>query len=571
MQQKISELKPWLKLWKAELPPLSDFECTTFEYIMAKNAGHEDDIALNYFDRRITFREFFRNVEDTAKAYTSLGVKKDDIITLVSVMTPETIYTFYAMSYVGAVLNMADPRTSPAGLHEYISEAHSKVVVVLSDAYDKMREAVVGTEVEKVIVVSPADSLGCVKKALYRLTKPDKRKYDDNVIFWPDFIKRKDTVDSILRVRYNPDHAALIVHTGGTTGKPKGVLLGAKALNALAYQMSLNRFHRQERFLNIMPPFIAYGYGSGVHTPLSAGAEVILIPAFDPAEFGKLLNKYHPEHTAGVPLHYQNLLTDKAVRNTDLSWLISTGSGGDAISKQAEEDVNAFLKAHHAPYPLCKGYGMTEVSAGVATSMKEINRAGSVGIPLALITVGIFEPGTENELGFNEEGEVCVTGPNNMLGYYEMPEETANVMRRHSDGLEWVHTGDVGYMDEDGYLYIVNRLKRVIIRHDGFKIFPFVIENAIGSVEGVDAAYAVAIKDPDHAQGLLPHVFLRKKADCTISDDELIKKVRATCEKEIPEYCLPYSYSMISDVPYTKIGKIDYIKLAEMAANRQCG
>lgn len=560
-----SELKPWMKLWQRYNTTQPDLDCTTVDYIKKANQGHDNEVALNYFDRKITYGELFTNIETTAKAYAKLGVKKDDILTLVSVMTPETIYSFYSMSMIGSSLNMADPRTSSHGLHEYIAEVHSKIVIVLSDAYGKVKEAVKGTDVEKVIVVSPADSLSAMKKLAYKVAKPDRNEYDSNVIMWNDFMKIGDAVSEVPHVPFAPNHVTVIVHTGGTTGTPKGVMLGARAFNALAFQMTMGRFHRQDRFLNIMPPFIAYGFGCGVHAPLSEGAEIILIPAFDPKTFGKLLNKYHPQHTAGVPLHYQNLLTDPTMKGKDLSWLLSTGAGGDSISRQAEDQVNAFLKEHHAPYLLSKGYGMSEMSACISACAMEINRPGSCGAPLALTTVGIFEPETDNELGFGQEGEICVRGPHIMLGYYDMPEETANVIRRHSDGEDWVHTGDIGYLDEDGYLYVINRVKRVIIRHDGFKIFPYVIESAIDTVDGIKANYAVGVKDPEHRQGLLPHVFLVKEEGCTTADAELIEKARKICEHSIPEYCLPLSYSFITDVPYTNIGKVDFMALTKKA------
>ena len=562
---KPSEIKPWMSFWGTDFPDEKECACSVYEFLYQRNKDYLDQPALRYVDRRITFGELFENIQATAKAFYQAGIRAGDIVTICSVMTPETIYAFYALDILGAAVNLADPRTSPRGLHGYIHEVKSTVVVSLSVAYDKIAEAVKDTAVQKVVVNSPADSLPAFKKFAYKCFKKDKPALVANAVTWGDFIAGGKDAQPVQPVPYDPAHAILIVHTGGTTGNPKSVMLGDRGLNALAVQMGLKRFpERGHRFLNIMPPFIAYGYGCGTHTPLCHGAEVILIPQFDPKEFGKLIKKYHPNHTAGVPLHYQGLIGDKTAEGLDLSFLKTTGAGGDAISLQAEEDVNAFLKEHHAPYKLSKGYGMTEVSAGISANVNEMNRRGSVGLPLCYTTVGIFKPDTDEELGFNEEGEICVYSPCRMLGYYEMPEETAKVMWQHSDGKMWVHTGDIGKIDEDGFLFVVNRVKRMIIRHDGFKVFPFAIENVISAVDGVQSACAVAVRDRDHQQGNLPFVFVVAK-DPEADTAELEARIRAVCQDELAEYIQPVGYCFLKDLPYTGIGKVDYLSLQKQA------
>lgn len=565
MEQKPSVLKPWMSLWGDDLPDVQVAECTVLEFIRNMNADNMNSPALNYFDRKITYRELLQNIQATAKAYYKLGVRPGDIVTLVSVMTPETIYSFYATSLLGATLNMADPRTSPSGIREYIKEVNSRVVLTLDVVYPKMQEAVRDTAVEKVIVSSPADSLSPGKKSAFRLANRDKNRYDSNVVMWKDFLASAEKDADLPERAYDPQHAPVIVHTGGTTGTPKGVLLGDKAFNALALQIARKRADRGEKILNIMPPFIAYGFGVGVHAPLGQSMEVILIPNFDPNKFGSLLNKYHPQHMAGVPLHYQLLANDPAMKHADLSYILSAAAGGDAITVAAEEEVNAFFKAHNAPYGLCKGYGMTEICACTTACIREVNKPGSVGIPMYMTTVGIFDPESGEELGFNRPGEVCVSGPTMMLGYYNMPDETANVIRTHADGTRWVHTGDIGTMDEDGYVFISNRIKRVIIRHDGFKVYPTTIENEICKVDGVDYACAVAVKDRDHKQGNLPYVFLTAKSDFAGTLEELAARVRAHCEMELAEYIHPVGYKFVEKLPYTGIGKVDYRALQEKA------
>lgn len=562
-QLKPSELKPWMKVWGEDLPDLSECECSAYRYINKRNQDKLGASALRYFDRQIPYGEFFENVEKTAKAFVAAGVKKGDIVSMVSVMTPETIYSFYALDMLGATLNLADPRTSSAGLRDYIHEVHSSVVLSLSVSNFKIENALEALpEVKKVIVVSPADSLTGFKKIGYNLTKKEHIKYNDIFVSWEDFLAQGEN-GSFTEEPYDPKHAVLIVHTGGTTGPSKGVLLGDYALNALAAQAGFKRAAPGDKFLNIMPPFIAYGYGYGTHTPLAAGMEVILIPQFDPQDFGKLILKYKPEHTAGVPLHYQGLASDPHMKDADLSFMKTTGAGGDAITPQAEDMVNEFLKAHNSQYKLCKGYGMTEASAAIAASFHDCNRRCSVGIPFCHTTVGIFDPETGEELGFNEEGEVCCCTPCAMIGYYENEKETAEVLRTHADGKVWVHTGDIGRLNEDGFLFIVNRIKRVIIRFDGFKVFPVAIENVISEIDGVHTAVAVAIKDRDHNQGNLPFVFV--KANPGVDCQELERRIRKVCANQLAEYVVPVGYRFIEEVPYTPIGKVDYLALQKRA------
>lgn len=562
--RKPSEEKVWMKYWEGVDVDTSHLDTSVYDFLLLANAEYPEETALIYYDRKISYGELFANIEATAKAYQKIGVKAGDIVTVCSVMTPETVYSFYALSKLGATLNMVDPRTSPHGLHEYIKEVRSRLVMVIAPAYEKMREAVLGTGVEKVIVNSPADSLPKGKKWLYSLSNKTG-SYAANVIKWVDFLAMAEQEPEAPAAPYDADRAILIMHTGGTTGKPKGVLLSDRNENALAVQYVAKRaIGRQNIFLNVMPPFIAYGYGCGVHAPLYGGMQVVLIPQFDPKKLGLLLKKYRPNHMAGVPLHYQNLLTDRAVKCMDMSFLYTTGSGGDAITVEDEDLVNAFLKKHNAPYLLNKGYGMTEVNAAAAVCTQDVNRRGSVGVPMVLTTVGIFKPETDEELGYNEEGEICFQTPTMMLGYYEMPDETEKVLRRHSDGQIWVHSGDLGKIDEDGFVYVLNRIKRVIIRHDGFKVYPYIIENEVMPIHGVDAACAVAVKDPEHKQGKLPFLFIKPMPG--YEDHVVLEKVlRKACAEALPEYVQPAGYAFVDEFPYTQIGKVDYRALEEQA------
>lgn len=557
-----SQAKPWLKYYDQKfidqtLPALS-----AFEYVCQRSKNHLNDTALEYYGRKFAYADLIVNVKKTAAALRGAGVKKGDIITVVSIMTPEIIALFYAADMMGATLNLVDPRYSVEGIREYIEEVDSHLLVCLNVVYERCRQAAKRTNVEKVIVLSPADSLPPVMAVGYKLTTPDKNKYASNVIRWKQFIKGGEG-QSTAAEPYDPDHACVVVHTGGTTGSPKGVMLTDDCFNGIALQFQAypKLFHRGQKLMNVMPPFIAYGFACGIHLPLVLGFTVIIIPNLDPAKLGSLVLKHKPEHMFGVPTHYQQLASDPKLRDKDLSFIINYAAGGDSLSRGAEQTVNDFLAAHGARYPIAKGYGMTEVSSAATVAAGLDNKPGSVGIPMVNTVVAAFEPGTDQELPIGQRGELCISGPCLMKGYYNKPEETAILLRRHPDGRVWAHTGDMGYLDEDGLVYLDSRIKRMIIRHDGFKVFPSMIENVVSRHPAVHQCSVVGCTDKDHTQGRLPFVYIVLKADITAKKKQVIRELERMCAEELPEYVQPVAYKFISSMPMTPVGKVDYRQL----------
>ena len=557
-----SQAKPWLKYYDQKfidqtLPALS-----AFEYVCQRSKNHLNDTALDYYGRKFAYADLIVNVKKTAAALRGAGVKKGDIITVVSIMTPEIIALFYAADMMGATLNLVDPRYSVEGIREYIEEVDSHLLVCLNVVYERCRQAAKRTNVEKVIVLSPADSLPPVMAVGYKLTTPDKNKYASNVIRWKQFIKGGEG-QSTAAEPYDPDHACVVVHTGGTTGSPKGVMLTDDCFNGIALQFQAypKLFHRGQKLMNIMPPFIAYGFACGIHLPLVLGFTVVIIPNLDPAKLGSLVLKHKPEHMFGVPTHYQQLASDPKLRDKDLSFIINYAAGGDSLSRGAEQTVNDFLAAHGARYPIAKGYGMTEVSSAATVAAGLDNKPGSVGIPMVNTVVAAFEPGTDQELPIGQRGELCISGPCLMKGYYNKPEETAILLRRHPDGRVWAHTGDMGYLDEDGFVFLDSRIKRMIIRHDGFKVFPSMIENVVSRHPAVHQCSVVGCADKDHTQGRLPFVYIVLKADTTAKKKQVIRELERMCAEELPEYVQPVAYKFISSMPMTPVGKVDYRQL----------
>ncbi|MCM1440093.1 MAG: acyl--CoA ligase [Roseburia sp.] len=533
--------KPWLKYYSDEAVSAPLPECTIYEYLWENNKEYFDSVALNYFGRRISFGELFDRIEKAAKAFTAIGIRQGDTVIMVTVTTPETIYALYGLNRIGAIANMVDPRTSVEGIKEYISEANAKYILTIEAAYSKIEKAVIGFAMQKIIVISPADSLFQPSKFLFNVAnylKGTASKLSNICLRWNDFISNGDNIQPKYAA-YQRDTCCVIVHTGGTTGTPKGVMLSNDNLNAAAFQGIITGIDlkREHTWLNIMPPFIAYGIGNGLHLPLAMGMETILIPQFDPAKFADLLNKYKPNHMVGVPSHYNNIIHSDKMKNADLSYIIAPTVGGDSMRSELEKETNEFLAAHNCSYQVSKGYGMTEVCAAVSICVSnECNEVGMAGIPFTHTIISIFDIESGEELTYGERGEICITGPNTMLGYYNNQVASAEIMKIHKDGKVWVHSGDIGYMTEKGFLYVVGRIKRMIIRHDGFKVFPTFIENVVTSHSAVSACCVVGIEDKNHGQGRLPIAYIVLSQDNRKNEDKIRQELVVLCEKELPEY-----------------------------------
>lgn len=553
--------KPWLRYYKEEAINAPLPECTIYGYLYENNKDYTYRTALNYFGRKISYGQLFRNIELTARALKSNGIDRGSIVTILTPTLPETVYLFYALGKIGAIANMVDPRTSAEGICDYIQEVNSELLVVVDAALPKIQEVLAQTNVKKILVISPADSLPTIPSILYRIKHSNSSRMNKTCVSWKAFVAEGAEYNGIPDIEYERDQVVVIVHTGGTTGKPKGVMLTHNNLNASAFQCSISgmNFRREQTWLNIMPSFIAYGVGNGLHLPLIIGMETILIPQFDPNKFDELLLKHKPNHMTGVPSHYGNIINSVKLKKKSLQYLIEPTVGGDAMNIELERQTNQFFKNHNSECLVVKGYGMTEVSAAVSVcATKACNQIGSVGIPFTHTVISIFDPGTGKELPYNQQGEICITGPNTMLGYYNNATATKEIIRKHADGLDWVHSGDIGYMTEDGLLFIVDRIKRMLVRHDGFKVFPSMIEKVIVEHRAVKACCVVGTPDSNHRQGVLPVAHLVLNKEYVGQENSVKQELLSLCQKGLPEYAQPVEYRFRDALPLTAVGKVDY-------------
>lgn len=554
--------KPWLRYYSNEdITSALSSKCM-FQYLFDSNAENLDLTALSYFGREISYRELFAHIKETARALSELGIKKGDVVSFCTVTVPEVIYAFYALNMIGAAGNMIDPRTSIDGIASYIEESQSNYLILL-DALLPRFEDLPGIErIHKVIVLSPADSMPTSKRIAYKIVKHFKTP-DNKYISWSE-LSALGKGKTFQARTYEKGLPVSIMHTGGTTGNPKGVLFSDDSYNHLNDQF--NSYNMQpktgEVVLNIMPPFIAYGMAVGIHEFLCCGCKVVLVPLFDPQRFDKLIKKYKPQHFWGVPTHLDGLRSSKTIQGMDLSFLKTAGVGGDAIKTESETIISEFLNEHGCHYGVTKGYGMTEVNSAVCVCGEGCNKIGSVGIPLVHVVIAAFVPGTQEELPYGEKGEICIQTPSRMIGYIDREEENRKVMQIHSDGKVWIHSGDFGYVSEDGYVYIVDRIKRMIIREDGFKVYPSIIENTICECEDVTNCAVVGIQSKHYSQGEDPvaYVTVSQKRDT----ESILKKIQSLCKEKLADYQIPVDIMIVDELPLTKVGKIDYLTLENM-------
>ena len=492
------------------------------------------------------------------------------LVILTTVTTPETIYTIYALNRIGAISFIIDPRTSIEGIRSCMVETKAKIALTINIAYPKIEAATLNTSIEKIIVVSPADSLPPIKRAIYNASNYIKgvrkvtSKSPDLFLEWGTFLSA-GTNSMYTDCSYKKDTCCVMVRTGGTTGIPKSVMLSNDNLNIMAmqYRMLGVDFNRKQNFLNIMPPFIAYGIVLGIHMPLCLGLVDVIIPQLDPNKFTDLIIKYKPAHLAGVPMHYEQLRTNNKAKNLDLSFFKMTGCGGDGMAEEFEKNINQFLRDHHCVYPITKGYGMTEISSAATTNKERLNKLGSVGIPHLRTTVSVFDVNTGTELPYGQDGEICMQAPTIMLGYYNNTVETNKVLRKHDDGSVWIHSGDIGHMDEDGFVFINGRLKRMIIRPDGHNVWPQQIENILFQYTGVKNCAVVGLPNPDGINGKIPTAFIVWE-DKISADHKSFESIDAFCKKHLPERDCALSYISIDTIPLTPIGKVDYRELESL-------
>ena len=497
-----------------------------------------------------------------------MGIKAGDKVTICMPNLPQTVYSLYALNYIGAVASMIHPLSAEAEIAYYLNEVDSKIVLTLDTFYTKMTAVEKLTKIDKIILTGAAEELGFLKKSLYRLIKGRKDRAftaGDNVIFWDKFVSAGKAV-SVKPYHLDKDELAVILFSGGTTGVTKGIMLSSLNFNALALQ-TINMNHdviEDKKMLAAMPCFHGFGLGVCVHTVLMAGAESILVPRFNVKEYALLIKKLKPNYIAGVPTLYEALTRTDYLDGVDLSCLMGVFSGGDSLSIELKKKLDKFLADHGATIRVREGYGTTECVTASCLTPYNKEKEGSIGLPFPDTYYKICKVGTEEEAPYGEEGEICLTGPSVMIGYYNRPEEDAITLKRHEDGRVWLHTGDLGYMDEEGFIYFKQRIKRMIIT-SGYNVYPSQIENIIDSYEAVQMSCVIGVKDDYKMQRVKAFVTLKPGYE---PSEKLLGDLMAYLKKNVARYALPKEIEFRSELPKTLVGKIAYTVLEKEEAEK---
>lgn len=559
----VSQKKVWMKYYSPEAQKVGLPSCKAFDYVIQLNRDRLDAPALHYYGRDITFLELQKMVNQVASGFYKMGVRAGDVVSFLSVSIPETIAAVYALNKLGAVSNTVDPRMDVDSIERMIRASGSKVLVVIDVAFPKVRPILNKIKQNYIIVQSAKTSLPPLKRALLSCKVHSDVTYSDRIVRWSSFL-RKGHGGGYTEAPYRGDALVAITYTGGTTGIPKGVMITNDSMNAVGVNFNhCHVFHEDgDRFLGIIPIFSAYGLVCGLHMPLCLRATLVPIPRFVPAEIGKLVKAFRPQHIISTPVFIELLIGSKEVQNMDLSFLYTLASGGDTMNEGLERKLDAFRRKHNMRFPLAQGYGMSELSAAASFCVNDVYKPGSVGIPSLNVDMGIFDPETGEELGYNQVGEVCVSGATMMKGYFNEPEETAHVMRKHEDGKVWIHSGDLGYLDEDGFLFIKGRIKRMITRFDGHKVFPLNMENLIADRGDVHNCAVIGVKDLEHSQGQYPLAIVEMMPG--VDPGVKCREIFRFCNEKMEERGRPVAVIHVDELPLTPMGKIDYRHLEKV-------
>ncbi len=554
--------EPWLSYYSKEDRKIKFTDRTIYDYLEECVGEDRDYIAFNYFGNRISYSEFFDKIDQAARALRSLGVKQGDIVTICMPNIPEAIVSFYACNKIGAIADMIHPLSSQAQIKKYLSESKSRILILIDVAYVRVKNILAETSVYRTIIVSAKESMPFITNVGYQITrgfKIKRPKFDRDYITWRDFILSSLTYNKPYVNTMKSKDVAVILHSGGTTGKPKGIMISNYNFNAEAQQGGVNVYdvRPKDKIVTILPIFHGFGLCICIHCPLCLKVETILMPEFDNNHFYKIMKNLQPNVLAGVPTLWEAMMDNKKFDNVDLSSLKYVISGGDYLTIPMERKINNFLHSHNAKISISKGYGMTESVAATAYTFEGTNEPGSIGIPMIGNSFCICDPETMEVLPFGNEGEICVNGPTVMLGYFKNKEESRKVLRKHKDGKIWLHTGDMGYITPDGIIYFTQRLKRMIIS-SGFNVYPNMIEETIEKHKEVKKCCVIGIFHPYKMQVPKAFVVLTKNHKPV---GKIKNELKELCKKELAAYSVPKEYEFRDELPKTIYGKVDFKRL----------
>ena len=561
--------KPWLKYYSHEAKSLTIPEGSMFDYMYHRNADYPEDIAIEYYGRTFTYGELFRQINQCARSLAALGIKKGDIVTVQAIPLPQVVVIIYALTRIGACGNMLYPDAKAYDVVSSMEKTQSQLLIVVDKLLSTYEEDLPETFNNTILLLNVAEQMSVIPRLLTRRKAAYTQKNRNlHTVFWREFISGNG---ESYQENHDGNLPAFMLRTGGTTGIPKEVVLSSKSFNAVAtetyYSKLCDEWKRQNISLLLLPPFIAFGIGSGIHHSLAFGTKLIITLDVSPNAVSKLFSKYKPNYIIAGTVQIDQLISDLWHKKQDLHYIEMLAVGGDSISASFEERLDCFLKNHRCYITPIKGYGLTETSATVTMETIYAHKAGSVGIPLANCNIKIVDPESHEELMYDKIGEVYVSTPGMMLGYYQDQQATDEVIEI-INGEKWLHTGDIGTISKDGLLTITGRIKRIIVCKEGFvyhKVFPLLIEDQLSKLPGVKEISIVGRTDDKVGNLLVAFIVTEDKE----SKEKVIDAVKDYCSSNLESYARPVEYIVVDSLPRTLIGKVDYRALEERAAKEK--
>jgi len=561
----LSQRRPWLEFY-GDVPASLDYpQFTLYEALRRSAAERPDAIAVDFLGSTLTYGELIDVIDRFTAALSSLGIGEGDRITVSMPTSPQGIVAFYAAARLGAVASLIHPLSAPPEIRGYLNMSGSRVALTLDAFYGAFAEAAEDTPLETLVLARISDTLPFAKRVGFWLTRGRKIPSvppDPRVRWWSELIEGDHPIADATPA--GSDDLVAILYSGGTTGEPKGIMLSHG--NFLSEAMQLAAWvglSPDDRVLAVLPIFHGFGLAALVNAPLLTGARVIMVPQFSPKIVADLLRKKRPTLTAGPPTLFEALARDESLARADLSSLRAAFSGADTLPEPVRERFERLVADRGGTVKLLEGYGLTEAVTAIMAMPLADRRAGSIGIPFPDMLAKICEPGETAERAVGEEGEICVSGPAVMLGYLDNPDATEAALRQHADGRTWLHTGDIGKMDDDGFFYFTSRLKRMI-KSSGFNVHPAQVEAVLYRHPAVSEACVVGI--PDEAQGERVKAFVVPNNPGQ-AGPELGDELKRYCREHLIKWSCPRDVEFRDDLPKTRVGKIDYVALMKSDAS----
>jgi long-chain acyl-CoA synthetase len=554
---------PWLKFYGSVSNSVEYPQITLYECLKQSSNKYPDSIAWDFMGTTCTYKNFLKEVDQFSAALNALGFKKGDVITIGMPTVPQGIVPIYAVNKLGGVCSVVHPLSPPRQTETFLQISNSKWLMTLDMFYQQFKEGMAKTNVQKLILARITDYLKGFTKLGFQIIKGRKIPSipaDPQVVWMSDMMKQ--SYPPMEMQRMEPNECAIILYTGGTSGTPKGVELSNSNMIAEGMQISAwGNLNHSQSVLAILPIFHVFGLAICVNTAFMVGGKSILIPIFTPKEVAKLVKKKRPTFLVGVPTLFETLATNLPFQKSDLSCLEATFSGADTLPRSTKEKFEAVVRARGGKVQLLEGYGLTEAGGAVIAMPLGEYREGSMGVPFPDMLAKIVKPGTEEELPVGAVGEICVSGPNVMLGYLNQPEGNAQTIRKHSDGRIWLHTGDLASMDSDGFFYFKSRLKRML-KVSGVSVYPGQVEKVLQNHPDVDSVCVIGLPDRLQMSRVKAFIVLKDKTKATEETKQGILKFG---RDNLLIWEAPRDLEFRDELPKTWIGKVSFNELEKEA------